>query len=451
MVKFPTIRSIVKSIKEKKIEPLGLLSDLRENIEHIDSNKDFFTYLPNKDNLLPKKIHLDSKLMGMPIAIKDIIDVKGWPTKFGSNVFMGYTAPSSADIVKLYLRSGGSILGKTQTHEFATGIITPQSSNPWNMGRITGGSSGGSAAAISSGLSFLSIGTDTAGSVRIPAAFCGVVGYKPPSGKLSTKGIFPESYSLDTVGFFSRRVDDLIFLLSNIGYKINTKPDYYKCKIGIINDLLDKSESFVSNKVKKVVSKLSSEIDASFSDIEIDYLGGISRMDDIIDMAENASIHFGLMKKFKDRYSPATSRQIESGSKITVEEYISAMKYRNIAIKKFNNISNNCDLLISPTQPIVAPRKDDARLYDEKFLSKLMSFTNLYNFVDFCAISLPIGKVFGLPVSIQIAAPKRKEHILFYLAQEMEKYGLVYTDIPEKFQKQLKFERTNILISDNEE
>ena len=444
MSQFPSLNSIVVSMRKKKLDPFDLIDDYRDNIINIDSKINSFTYLPNRKNLFPKNIDIRSNLAGLPIAVKDIIDVKGWPTKFGSDVFRNYVAPSNSSIIKLYLRSGGTILGKTQTHEFATGIITPKSNNPWDIERITGGSSGGSAAAVSAGLTPVALGTDTAGSVRIPAAFCGVVGFKTPFGKLSMTGIFPESPSLDTIGFFSRSVNDLIFTLSSIGYKFDNTHERSGYRFGIIENFLNASDNAVSGEIKKIISKFSTEINASFFDTEIDNLNGISRADDIIDMSENATIHYGLIKKFKERYTMETSKQIESGSKITIEEYINAVKYRKFVIRKFKELSERFDFLISPTQPITAPRKDDSRLKDENFLLKLMSFTSIYNFVDYCAISLPVGKVAGLPVSIQIAAHRKKEKMLIDIAGKFEKLGLVHSVVPEKFEKLLKFRRTGI-------
>ncbi len=156
-------------------------------------------------------------LHGIPIAIKDILDVAGVPTRCGSHVRADARAANAdAEAVARLRAAGAVIVGKTVTHEFAGGVLSPPARNPWDPGRIPGGSSGGSGAAVAAGSCLAALGTDTAGSIRIPAALCGVVGLKPTTGQVSTRGVFPLSWSLDTVGPLAKTVDDAMLVLNAI-------------------------------------------------------------------------------------------------------------------------------------------------------------------------------------------------------------------------------------------
>src|SRR5206468_1307742 len=151
-------------------------------------------------------------LWGIPIGIKDIIDVAGTPTTANSRVLAGTVPHADAPVVARLRAAGALILGKTATHEFACGTVTPGTSNPWDLGRIPGGSSGGSAAALAAGHCFGALGTDTAGSIRIPAALCGVVGLKPRPGIVPREGVIPLAPSFDVVGPMARTVGDVALL-----------------------------------------------------------------------------------------------------------------------------------------------------------------------------------------------------------------------------------------------
>src|SRR5207302_3215653 len=154
----------------------------------------------------------DLPLWGIPIGIKDIIDVAGTPTTANSRVLAGTVPRADAPVVARLRAAGALILGKTATHEFACGTVTPGTSNPWDPGRIPGGSSGGSAAALAAGHCLGALGSDTAGSIRIPAALCGVVGLKPRPGLVSTEGVIPLAPSFDVVGPMARTVEDVALL-----------------------------------------------------------------------------------------------------------------------------------------------------------------------------------------------------------------------------------------------
>ena len=213
-IDFPSIQDIVSLLASGRISGSRLHEMLNESVNLLDDRVNSFAVTTGPERTKTGR----SPLHNLPVSVKDIIDTKGIGTEYGSTIFAGHVPERDAAVVWSIRKNGGQIQGKTQTHEFAMGIVTPQSRNPWDVERTTGGSSGGSAAAVSAGFSLVSIGTDTAGSIRIPAAFCGVSGLKPSSGKISVKGIYPEAWSLDTVGPICRYASDIPFILRSMGY-----------------------------------------------------------------------------------------------------------------------------------------------------------------------------------------------------------------------------------------
>ncbi|MBA3823203.1 MAG: amidase, partial [Ktedonobacterales bacterium] len=155
-------------------------------------------------------------LHGVPIAVKDLLMTAGIPTGAGSAVLRDHTPTEDADVVRELATAGAVLLGKTNTHEFAWGVFTPPTRNPWDPTHIAGGSSGGSAAAVAAGETCAAIGTDTGGSIRIPAACCGVTGFKPSYGRVSLRGVIPLSTSLDHVGPIARTAEDCALLMDAI-------------------------------------------------------------------------------------------------------------------------------------------------------------------------------------------------------------------------------------------
>src|SRR5207244_2369567 len=214
---FTTLSGARSALRSGAVSPLEVLAACRDRIEQSEAGLGAWrAWDPGVTEAEANRIGAarrnDLPLWGIPIGIKDIIDVAGTPTTANSRVLAGTVPHADAPVVARLRAAGALILGKTATHEFACGTVTPGTSNPWDLGRIPGGSSGGSAAALAAGHCLGALGTDTAGSIRIPAALCGVVGLKPRPGPVSLGGVVPLAPSLDVVGPMARTAADVAVL-----------------------------------------------------------------------------------------------------------------------------------------------------------------------------------------------------------------------------------------------
>ena len=216
---------LMSGYRQRRFSPIDVVAELIERIERLNPDLNAF-YTLDLDAAIQKaqksKIAIDRgnerPLLGIPIAIKDLIDTRGLRTSYGSSMFLNNIPTSDAAVVANLERAGAIVIGKSATHEFAWGFTNDNphygpTHNPWNRERIPGGSSGGSAVSVASGMVPLAIGTDTGGSIRVPCTFCGTAGVKPTYRSVSSKGIFPLAASLDHVGAIARDPGDLQLLL----------------------------------------------------------------------------------------------------------------------------------------------------------------------------------------------------------------------------------------------
>ncbi len=425
-VNFPANEKIVAALASGKIKAEEVFYRLKEMIERCDGNINSFAHLVDTYSQ-----PVSAPLHGLPFAVKDIIDTKGVPTEYGSAIFSGHMPGTDATVVKSLKRSGGIIQGKTSTHEFAMGVVTQQSRNPWHTKRITGGSSGGSAAALAAGFSVFALGTDTAGSIRIPAAFCGVTGLKPSTGKLSVKGIYPEAWSLDTVGPMCRHASDIPFLLGAMGYSPGPCKPWKNSRAAIITNFVDSANPEVIRLFNSFLSTLSSEDLVQEEEISIPELDEVALMDDLMDSAENSAVQKELFRKSPDKFTYLSRKQLEYSSNIKASDYIASQRARKKYISLFRRLHKKFRFLLSPTMPEIAPNWQEIIDKPPEFYLKYVSYTNLYNFTRDPAITIPIGFASGMPVGAQISSAWGDDLSICGIAAEYQKisdHHLMYPD-----------------------
>ncbi|MEM3858814.1 MAG: amidase [Candidatus Micrarchaeaceae archaeon] len=426
-IRYPTVKDVAFQLASGRLHAEDLFYTLKGIIEDLDGSVNSFSYIVrNWDFSIPF-----GPLYGLPVAVKDVIDTAGMPTEYGSPIFYGHVPDRDAAVVRNIKAAGGMVQGKTSTHEFAMGIVTPQSRNPWDTTRITGGSSGGSAAALAAGFSLFALGTDTAGSIRIPAALCGITGLKPSTGKLSLKGIFPEAWSLDTVGPMCRFASDLPFLLSVMGYGPSACKPLKKPTAAVITNLAEATDHSVRQVFNGFLDKLSSEGLLEVEEISIPELEDISLLDDLIDSAENAAVHRELFHDKPSMYTELSRMQLEYSSGIRASDYIAAQRDRKKYRALFRRIHSRYRFLLSPTSPTVAPRFIDIKDKPPQFFMKYMSYTNPFNFTREPAVSIPIGFEAGMPVGAQISSSWGEDISVCEIAssfQEVSDWHLMFPD-----------------------
>ena len=387
----------------------------------------YITIIDAKENrAFPKG---DSRLAGEAIAVKDLVFTKGVRTTAGSKVFENFVPDYSASIVECIEENGGVIVGKTNMHEFAAGSTCTSKAfgtvkNPHNTLLIAGGSSGGSAASVAAGEVDLAIGTDTGGSVRIPAAFCGVVGFKPTFGRISRFGIFPLAWSMDTVGILGSSVSSVARLYNLLRFHdpqdpqttVNiSKGDNLSKKvrrIGIVKEQIGEKE--VQSEFNEFVNKISTSYD--IDEVSIPELATLAQVRFMQIRVEMAAYFEPIFEENKAKFGADILSSIQQGLSIKGTDYVNAQRLREVLSTEVLRRFKKYDALISPTVPVPPPKIKDVEGKEQNWRTILNANTSPYNMVCVPAISLPYTKYVG----IQIATNLWEDRVLLSFSEELE-------------------------------
>jgi aspartyl-tRNA(Asn)/glutamyl-tRNA(Gln) amidotransferase subunit A len=372
---------------------------------------------------------------GVPISVKDLIDVSGQPTTAASRVRAHHVASRDATVVRRLRQAGAIIIGKTNLHEFALGTTNEISAygpvkNPHDLSRVPGGSSGGSAAAVAAGMGFASIGSDTGGSIRIPAAACGVVGLKPSLGEVPTDGVVQLSSTLDNVGPITRNVEDAASLWAILAARPIPKFELPNSNTLTFGELGGYFTALLSNEVRTVFEAAIERLREAGSTIQPRL---IDRTDTIVESYINISLpeashwHESTLESQAADYQPVTRERLEWGRTIPAVKYIAARETRAQLGLAVDAALEECDVLVLPTLPIIAPKlgvadvtMDNGSRETVPVRSAMLRLTQLFNISGHPAISLPIPTS-GMPVGFQIVGRRDKTPELLAIAAECER------------------------------
>jgi aspartyl-tRNA(Asn)/glutamyl-tRNA(Gln) amidotransferase subunit A len=452
-----TISDLAPRLRRKELSPLELTRTCLDRIEKLNPRLNAFITVTGESALLQARAaekeisrgEWRGPLHGIPIALKDLIDTAGTRTTAGSALYQNRVPVEDADVVRRLRQAGAVILGKNNLHEFAYGASSLVSffgdiHNPWDSAHIAGGSSGGSAAAVAAGLCYAAIGTDTAGSIRLPAALCGCVGIKPTYGRVSTRGVIPLSWSLDHVGPFAATVADAALVLQAIaGYD---PLDFHSSYVPVCDYVFATSASrsaellmaemktirvgiprpnFFDDLDEEVCTALEQALTAIRTLVaETREIQIVIPADRIVQNAESYAIHADEVSRTPELYQAETVRRIRNGENISAAEYIRRRQELDRERRHIQQIFANVDLLVTPTTRIPAPAIADLKKNPEALRPAeitLLRNTRPFNVWGLPAISLPCGFTkSGLPIGLQIAGPPWREDLVLRLAHAYE-------------------------------
>lgn len=412
---------------DQKISPLDVCKEVLRQAECLNPTLNAFTEILKTEALQAaedstrryRETRSLSVLDGIPISVKDLFHMKGTVTGCGSLARESVTQTENAVLVDRLKELGAVLFGKANLLEYAYGLVHPKigpARNPWDLRRTIGGSSSGSAAAVAAGLGLASIGTDTAGSIRNPAAFGGVVGFKPTYGCLSVEGLVPLSPSLDHAGFLARSVPDIRVIFQALTTEKRSAPlnGGKQWRITAI-DL-----PFTTPDVKQVIANFIKTLQSTQSvaeDFSFDWETANTAALTII-AAEAYAIHAQRLPHHWDDYGEGTRVRLAAGRSISLRDYLRARQVAQYLKREWRQRAHAFEFLVLPTLPMTAPLEEE-NMGDD--LAAATLYTSTFALLGVPAISVPIGvTASGLPVGLQIVGHEDQDHEVLEFAQYVE-------------------------------
>ena len=440
----PLSLTITQALQDEETR-LALTPACYRQIERLNPTINaFITVIPpdQQEIASPQKAPGIAKtLQNIPIAIKDLFETAGVRTTAGTLFFKDFIPEKDATAVSKLKAAGADIVGKTSTPEIALGItnINPHygsSRNPWDLTRITGGSSGGSAAAVAAGMCMVALGTDTGGSIRIPASLCGVVGLKPTYGRVSLRGVFPLSWNLDHVGPLTRSVKDAALLLQILAGYDEEDPasanvpveDYLKeIEAGVkgwrialaVGEFIEVSAPEVLEAIREAAQRFE-ELGARVEEVKTDWLYEAAVANSQMVQADGAAVHRERLEQNPELFGADIRQRLETGRDISSGTYILARRKQAEVRRRSERFFRQYDALLLPSTPIPAlPMADIENSASQA--PALTRFTAPFNLAGVPALSVPCGFTnSGLPIGLQIAGGHWQEAKVLRAGQAFE-------------------------------
>jgi aspartyl-tRNA(Asn)/glutamyl-tRNA(Gln) amidotransferase subunit A len=446
-----SLLEVSAKIRAREVSPVEVTEACLARAEATEPKLNAFS------NLMPEKARAAAKaaeaeiaagawrgpLHGIPVGIKELYDVAGEPTTSSSCVRANSRDETDSASVARLRAAGAVIMGKTHTHEFAYGFVTPESRNPWNPDHIPGGSSGGSGAAVAAGSCYMGMGSDTGGSIRQPSALCGTVGLKPTFGRCSRVGVTSLSWSLDHVGPLTRTVADAAVTLNALAGHDPRDPgsvdvpveDYAKAlgrdakglRIGVPkNHFFDLLHPEVESAVRGAVDALAAE-GAIVSEVEIPYADQLMAVEFAICLPEASEYHRRMLRETPDLYLPDVQEVLERGEMIPATRYVQALRLRRLIQQGWAEMMRDVDVVIAPASAVPAPKVGEEEIdwgqgVTEPLMNTFARITAPGNVVGLPAIAMPCGfSSGGLPLGFQAIGRPFEESTVIRLCDAYER------------------------------
>jgi aspartyl-tRNA(Asn)/glutamyl-tRNA(Gln) amidotransferase subunit A len=454
----PTIRELSEQIRRRELSPVELTADCLARIEKCNPQLNAFITVMADSALAEaqraeqgiQRGNCRGPLHGIPIGLKDLFDTAGVRTTAASAQYKDRIPTEDAEVVRRLRAAGAIILGKQNLHEFAYGGSSMISDygemrNPWDVSRITGGSSGGSAASVAAGLGCAAIASDTAGSIRLPSAYCGIVGLKPTYGRVSARGVVPLSWSLDHVGPIADSVYGAAAVLQAIaGYDAADPasadvavPEYLAAlgqpllplRIGVPRSFFFDDLHAETAVAIEATIQVFRGLRADIRDVAVDVYG-----DRTLATAEAYTFHESMIANSPKLYHPATLARIQAGATISAANALRARREVDAARHSIRAVFEKVDILLTPTVPFPPPAISELRANLDSLRPTeivLLRNTRPFNAWGIPAISLPCGFTSdGMPIGLQLAAAPWREDLLLQVAHAYERETEWHTKTP---------------------
>lgn len=461
-----SVASAASLIHRKELSPVELVRAVLDRIEAYGDRINAYIALHAEEAIQAAR-HAEDALVhrhplgplhGVPLAVKDLFFEEGLPTTAGSRVLQDFVPREDATAIRRLREAGAVLLGRLNLHELAYGVTSENPHfgpvrNPWNLSRIAGGSSGGSAAAVAASLCLASLGTDTGGSIRIPAACCGVVGVKPTYGRVSRHGVLPLAWSLDHAGPITKSVEDAALLLEVLAGRDPRDPTTSPLAVPAYSRMLGgglggvrvgvptgfftdpvEIEPAVWAAVQGAIHVMES-VGASITEVAMPFLRHAPAVQ-FLTLATEASANHGWLLRTRGReLGMDVRRRLELGEFIPAPLYVRAQQARRRLVREFADVFRDADLLVTPTLPVVAPPLGAETVaiqgVQKRIQPTLTRFTGPLNLTGLPAISVPCGfDSGGLPVGLQMVGRPFDEATLLRAAYAYEEVSRVHARRP---------------------
>lgn len=431
---FSSIDNLHSMYEAREASPVEVLEATLERLEELEPRLNAFVTVLSEEAVSQAKEaegrfvrgEPTSKMTGIPVSIKDIFDTRGVRTSLGSRIMRDYIPDKDAYVYARLKEAGAVVFGKNNMLEFAYGFVHPdygQCNNPWDTNRTAGGSSSGSASSVAAGIGYASIGTDTGGSVRIPASFCGVVGLKPTYEKVSREGCFPLSHTLDHVGPITRTVRDNAAVLDAISHAdlLATPPagSLSGVKIGVIENLMGEPIGpEVLSLVEAAIDRLRG-LGGEVTNVRVPGVEAASEAALPILLAEASYHHSQWYPDRADDYSSGTRANIDAGFKVSAVEYVRALQERRRLTETVNDALGQVDVLVCPTVAYTATETDpNFEGGAEEYILRSVPF----DVTGHPALTIPVGTTSSqnLPAGLELISSHHAEVTAYRVAAAYE-------------------------------
>ena len=425
-----SVVEVARRIRAGELTPREAVQSYLERIEELDGALNAYISVRSEEALAEADDAPEGPLHGVPVAIKDVIDVAGTATTAASKILERHVAARDALCVERLRNAGAVVLGKLNTHEFAFGAMTTSphfgpAHNPWALDRICGGSSGGSGAAAAADLAAGTLGTDTAGSIRIPSCLCGVTGLRPTTGLVPTDGVVPVAWSLDTVGPIARSAEDCALLLGALTDEpVELVEDVRGLRIGVIDELFQGADPAVATQVRAAVDELR-RLGAAVEPVEVPLLEESGTIAQLLMLPEAAEVHLPWLRAHLDDYGADVRSRLLAGLLLPSTAHVTGLRARRWFLDELRVPFDRFDLLVSPEMPIVAPPigQNEVEVNGKRmpYRLSLIPFNSPWTLAGVPVASVPAGFVDGLPVGLALVGRPRDEATVLRAAHTFQR------------------------------